>query len=758
MTSHNKKKLADWLAPLASRMRTDVSAIKVPDGSRWTKEPLDEDALMHHVNGGPYRGAAPIKPGESVTMVGLFDFDSHKGEVSWDDLIAVVRRVYDRLEELGYSPIPFRSSGGNGVHLYLVWDEPQDARSVRVAMREVLLHCELMDGAKGVAAHQVEVFPKQDSVGEGEHGNQFILPLANKSVPLEPLLEFEPLERDDALRVEWTASKPVPVLDAPPEGSGHGVQQMVNKAELHDIEAAVEAIPNSGDDELDYFEWRNLVFAIHAGTGGSARGLELAHELSAKSSKYDKAFLDKRTWRYIKPVGKREKTVSVQTLFAHARRYGWTEHVAFEPLPALIDAETGEEIPDRPALKLERDKLGRPEPVASNLEHVLGRPDLVGCRLGFDEFKGAPMVSFDGVAWAPLTDTDYMNIKLRLERDMKFKPIGRELLRDVVRYVCSKGAFDSAIQWINGLTWDGVSRVESFLKTYFGCDDTPYTRAASRYMWTALAGRCLVPGIKADMAVILVGSQGKGKSSAVAAMAPDEEAHVEISFHDQEDATLRRIRGRLVAEIGELRGLHTKDLESIKSFMTRQIDTWVPKYVEFSTSYKRRCVFVGTTNQKHFLADSTGNRRWLPVTVTDDQIDVDGVKSDRNQLWAEAAELFKANGIEWKNVSELAGNEHEKHSMVDAWEEIISNWLETEIFKDSLRPDDWYYIDPRTVAADALKTEWARFSPYDQKRLTTAMEKLGYTRTERRVNGAKKKGFFKTDVAGVAVSSPPVSP
>lgn len=144
------------------------------------------ERLGAHCNGGPARGVCPIKAGESVTMVGLLDFDSHKGEVSWAEMSAVVGAVVDTLEMAwGMHPVLFRSSGGNGVHLYLLWDEPQDAYSVRVWLRGVLESVGLSSGTKGVKEGQVEVFPKQDEVSVDGFGNQAILPLAGKSVPLQ---------------------------------------------------------------------------------------------------------------------------------------------------------------------------------------------------------------------------------------------------------------------------------------------------------------------------------------------------------------------------------------------------------------------------------------------------------------------------------------------------------------------------------------------------------------------------------------------
>src|SRR5690606_14634369 len=114
---------------------------------------------------------------------------------------------------------------------------------------------------------------------------------------------------------------------------------------------------------------------------------------------------------------------------------------------------------------------------------------------------------------------------------------------------------------------------------------------------------------KADMAPILVGQQGAGKSTAVAAMAPAPEFFAEISFSEKDEDLARKMRGRLVAEIGELRGLHTREQEAIKAFVSRTHENWIPKYREFAVQFPRRLVFIGTTNKDEFLADETGNRR-----------------------------------------------------------------------------------------------------------------------------------------------------
>lgn len=186
MTTDNLEALAAALQPLISRVRTDVTAVKRESGRQaWTREALTPDRLRRHLNGGPARGVGFIKPGESVTLVGMLDFDSHGGETDWPTMSRVVIEVADTLElAFGMSPILFRSSGGRGVHLYVLFDEPQDAYSIRMLLADALIACGLKSGTKGVMHGEVEVFPRQDDVPVDGWGNQVVMPLAAKSVPL----------------------------------------------------------------------------------------------------------------------------------------------------------------------------------------------------------------------------------------------------------------------------------------------------------------------------------------------------------------------------------------------------------------------------------------------------------------------------------------------------------------------------------------------------------------------------------------------
>lgn len=327
------------LQALLDRVRTDASAVKNAAGVQaWTREPLTPARIAAHLGAGPARGVCPIKAGEYTTSVALFDLDSHKGATPWQAMRMVAARVMEVLSALGITATPFASSGGQGIHLYVLWDAPQDAYSVRQCMAEVLVACGLKSGTGGVERGEVEIFPKQNAVPLDGFGNQFILPLAGDSVPLEPMLDLAKMPRDYPFA--WAINdRYVPVLAAPV-----AVAPSLAPVVGHEVlQAALDAIPNSGADELDYDTWRNVVFAVHHATQGSDDGLQLAHQFSAKSSKYDPAFLDGRVWPYITD---RESGVTARTLFHVAAQYGFGNPTHAQP--SADDFEVLPKDPDTP--------------------------------------------------------------------------------------------------------------------------------------------------------------------------------------------------------------------------------------------------------------------------------------------------------------------------------------------------------------------------------------------------------------------------
>jgi hypothetical protein len=268
--------LIQALQPIISRVRTDVTAKKVGREVEWPHAKLSDGLLHKHFNGGPTRGVCPMKKGESTTRLALLDFDSHKGEVSWDEMVTTVLEVTRTLKKHGLKPTVFRSSGGRGIHVFYLWDKPQDAYSVREHLKFAIGKIGYKSGTGGVAKKQIEIFPKQNEIRDGRYGNMFILPLAGESVPLDVLDGLTPLPRETITELDWPISKAVSIRmkPAPKKRVAHSA---ATDADLELFREQLAPI----DPDCDFDMWLKIGMALHYETGGSADGLALWDEWSS---------------------------------------------------------------------------------------------------------------------------------------------------------------------------------------------------------------------------------------------------------------------------------------------------------------------------------------------------------------------------------------------------------------------------------------------------------------------------------------------
>lgn len=359
------------------------------------------------------------------------------------------------------------------------------------------------------------------------------------------------------------------------------------------------------------------------------------------------------------------------------------EGLANLPTPIAIAAP---ETPDTPAVQafdewptVTRDKAGKIEPTRSNISKFLAHPGMSKRWLAYDSFLDqimyAPCEQLAGrQEWLVFGDANYVDVLIEAE-GRGFKTFGADILRLSTLHAAKQNEMDSAQEWLGRIVWDGVPRVHDFLNTYFGVEPNAYSEAVSRYIWSAHAGRIIEPGVQADMAPVFIGTQGKRKTTAIKAISPDSNFYVEINLTSRDDDLSRKLRGKLVGELEELRGLNSRDSEEIKAWVSRTHEEWVPKYREFGTKYPRRLLFYGSGNVQGFLADATGERRWLPFVVgTHGPIDPEGVAAVRDQLWAEGAAMFNASGVAWQDAERLAAGEHLKFKVDDLWTAPVSTW------------------------------------------------------------------------------------
>jgi predicted P-loop ATPase len=380
------------------------------------------------------------------------------------------------------------------------------------------------------------------------------------------------------------------------------------------------------------------------------------------------------------------------------------------------------------------------EKYEANLDYVRRTLQSDGL-LSFDDFRGVPMLQ-RGVVPVPMADKDYIDLRTAFEREKNFAPIGKELMRDAVLAEAQERRFDSGIAWLDSLVWDGVPRVERFMHTHFGAEDSDYTRAVGLYMWSGLAGRMLEPGCQLDMVIALLSRQGTKKSTGLASLVPDGDWFTDgLTLHKDDDNFKRLIKGKVVVEISELAGLSKADVNVVKRCITRATEKWIEKYQTTETSYKRRCMLFASTNEERFLPpDETGQRRWLPVEIV--EIDRDSIKRDRDQLWAEGAAIWNASGIAYAEAERLAKGRHVRHEQTDIWVDKIAEWLETPQAPGELPPSQ------RPLRMDEILRGAVGLSPAHQdmksdKRGAVAMRELGYEKVVSWLDGKTVKRWVR---------------
>lgn len=362
-----------------------------------------------------------------------------------------------------------------------------------------------------------------------------------------------------------------------------------------------------------------------------------------------------------------------------------------------------------------RGKSSRIEATISNIVKALSWKEKTGYDFFYDAFTDQICYA-QGDSVQPIDDDTYTEIRLLLTAIGIEGGGSKEMVRDAISYVAKANRRDTAIGWLNKLKWDGVPRIQHFHTRVLHLADTPYHRAVIEYMWTALAGRVLDPGCKADMVPILIGSQGLRKSTVVEYLSPSKDEFTRIDLTKRDDDLARQLRGKLVAEWEELRGINTRDAQSVKGWITHDKDDWIPKFKEFGTSLPRRFLVIGTTNERRFHNDPTGARRWLPLLITS-VIDADYVQEHNEQLWAEAREMFRANGIMFRRAEDLASEVLRQTAQRDAWVEPVS------LFINEHADGGWTSAHLLQMACHVPTSHMNHFS---QERIRRVMTYLGW--------------------------------
>lgn len=273
-----------------------------------------------------------------------------------------------------------------------------------------------------------------------------------------------------------------------------------------------------------------------------------------------------------------------------------------------------------------------------NFSAILDNDPLFENKFRFNELSGCPEQIINGKLerWRDEDDS-----KLRSYIEQKYCLYSEKKLDDALRIKFSQNKYHPVRERILSIQWDGKNRIEGLLTKWMGAEGSDYTREVSRLIFAGGIHRAFEPGCKFDDMAVLIGrKQGEGKSTFIRWLAMEDRFYREVTEIEGQRG-IESLEGAWVCEMGELLALkRTKDVEAVKSYITRQVDTYRQPFDKRTSDHPRQCIFIGTTNNQEFLSDKTGNRRYLPIICNNSGRylfdHAEEVKHDIEQCWAEA--------------------------------------------------------------------------------------------------------------------------
>lgn len=385
---------------------------------------------------------------------------------------------------------------------------------------------------------------------------------------------------------------------------------------------------------------------------------------------------------------------------------------------------------------------GRALPVLANAITLFSHHPALKGMLAFDEFsvraefrRGAPWGTQAG---ASVSDNDYRRGAEFCQRQGVL--VNTVIAGEAMQTVALENRFHRLQVELSKYVWDGKPRVRRVASSYLGVD-ADRAEICDKFVCIFMLGavaRAFCPGAKVDTILVLEGRQGSGKSSFLRAIAGRFFTD-QISDLGTKDSYLQ-CQGAWIIELSELDSISRAEVSRIKAFATSCTDRFRLPYGRTVVEWPRGCVFAGTTNSASYLRDETGARRFLPVKCGD--IDLASVLRDREQLWAEAAELYR-NGAQWwlhgESVTAAAEAEQRDRYQPGQWDSAIADWVDApqERLDGHGNPVASFTSTRESVSIDDVlshclgkpRAQWTRA---DQVSVATALRALGWERYRQR--------------------------
>ena len=258
-----------------------------------------------------------------------------------------------------------------------------------------------------------------------------------------------------------------------------------------------------------------------------------------------------------------------------------------------------------------------------------------------------------------LTDTDVKYLLLYFEQN--YGLTSENKLMAALSIVANENCYHPIRDVLNSLMWDGMPRIRSCLHHFLGADESDYVEEMLKHFLLGAIRRVFHPGSKYEELLCLVGGQGAGKSTFFRFLAIQDEWFSDDLKKLDDDKVFAKLQGHWIIEMSEMLATsNAKSIEEIRSFISRQKETYRTPYETQPKDRLRQCVFGGSSNTLDFLPlDRAGNRRFLPVMIYPEKAEVHILEDEAAsreyllQVWAEAMTIYRSGEYSMKFSKEI---------------------------------------------------------------------------------------------------------
>ena len=763
-----------WLVPFAKR----------PIADEWSNAPLRDEAALRS----SYRTNANIgiRLGEPSKTEGgyihLIDLDIRKSELASE----AWAKLFELWPAARSFPIGISGSGGESRHIYFITDTPFPKKKLAKSQNFTMV----WDAAKEreVRKYDWEI----DLYGTGA---QAVLPPSIHPDTKLPYRWERSLELDFPMLMELPSatveSWGVSAASALPADDDDDlfvtVRAMPMDLQAEKVDQIIRDLPPDWIDDRD--QWLTVGAALHHQFEGTNEGFERWNEWAKQSPKFD-ARDSARVWKSFKGS---KNPVRMATLIQAVNTYKMKLDLAdllgddddgFNAPPVIDSNDLSDVLGDGPPptakaaqkdivdpdwlSRLDRNEKGALKSTLPNVALVVECDPRFRGVVAWNEFRRSVVLRGAGHRAAKRRDSSHEPVNLdnrlfevqdQLNGDMweddhdtffraviesktQLKGYGIKVsdrdMRGGINMAARRRSFNPIKELLESVAWDGKCRAETLFVNYLGCDDNEYYRQAALMTLVGAIARIYRPGHKFDFVPILEGVQGKGKSTFIKILGLHWYSELTGDISDPAKM-IEAMQGSWILEIGELSAMQRSEVNDLKAFVSRTHDKARLAFAKRGGDYPRQCIFIGSTNDREYLRDQTGGRRFWPIQCKlEGQIDNPKLRREIMQIWAEALHIFRTMEAEHSGgplplylTDEAAKTAvvMQESRRVETSEDILAGqiaaWLDQPIGTDE-RFDDLDRDSPKTYRQETCMREiWEVMLGREGPVPTTESTKIG---------------------------------